>query len=156
MVQSFYLYVSACRHDTLLKQHGHVVCGGNVIEAGIGRWKYLLFYHILGVFAGLGSLAYKDFTGSTVPTVGASGAIMGVMGILLFITIRNFRSLRRGGSRIFMLALCGVDSLYQGLYMKGVDNAAHVAGMVGGIIIGIIWDAVMRNKSKGKYINRRD
>ena len=55
-----------------------------------------------------------------------------------------------------MLALCGVDSLYQGFYMKGVDNAAHVAGMVGGIIIGIIWDAVMRNKSKGKYINRRD
>lgn len=123
---------------------------GNVVEPAIGRWKYLIFYHLLGVLAGLGSLGYKYFIGTNVPSVGASGAIMGIMGILLYITIRNFRALRRGGSRIFMLALCGVDSLYQGFYMKNVDNAAHVTGMLAGIVIGIIIDTAMRSRALRK------
>lgn len=57
-----------------------VVCGF-AVEAAIGHWRFLLFYLITGVAAGLAQVALDPQ--STRPLVGASGAISGVMAMYL-------------------------------------------------------------------------
>ena len=51
---------------------------GNNVEDRLGPIPYLLFYLLAGVAATVAHVAFN--TGSTVPTIGASGAIAGVMG----------------------------------------------------------------------------
>ena len=51
---------------------------GNNIEDSLGRGRFLLFYLLAGVAAVYGQ-ALLD-TGSTLPTIGASGAVAGVLG----------------------------------------------------------------------------
>ncbi|MBP5222751.1 MAG: rhomboid family intramembrane serine protease [Lachnospiraceae bacterium] len=122
---------------------------GQILEPSLGRGRYVLLYHLLGVIAGAGSLLYKVVVGSTIPSVGASGAIMGVLGILLYISLRNLKNIGRGRYyRIFMLSLCAIDSVYQGFAVPGVDNAAHVTGIVAGVIAGLILESILRSKQK--------
>jgi len=124
---------------------------GNNLEAGLGRVRYVLLYHIFGMIAGLGSLLYKVYSNSEIPSVGASGAIMGLLGLLLFISLRNLRRMKRGiVERLLILALCAGYSIYQGFLTPGVDNAAHIAGMLAGVFTGIVWDILIRQKRKGK------
>ena len=54
---------------------------GDNIEDRLGRWRYVGFYVVCGLAAGLAHMAANP--SSTVPTVGASGAIAGVMGAYL-------------------------------------------------------------------------
>lgn len=51
---------------------------GNNVEDKLGHWKFLGFYLLCGVLAGLTQWAFS--MGSFVPSLGASGAIAGVMG----------------------------------------------------------------------------
>ena len=51
---------------------------GNNVEDSMGRVKYLLFYLLAGI-AAVYAQAGID-TGSTIPTIGASGAVAGVLG----------------------------------------------------------------------------
>ena len=57
---------------------------GDNVEDRMGSLRYLAFYLLCGVAAGLAHVAFNS--SSTVPTIGASGAISGVMAayILLF------------------------------------------------------------------------
>ena len=54
---------------------------GNNVEDSMGRGRFLAFYLITGVLAGLTHIVVDP--SSPVPTVGASGAISGVMGVYL-------------------------------------------------------------------------
>ncbi len=54
---------------------------GNNVEDSMGRGRFLAFYLITGVLAGLAHIGVDPT--SPVPTVGASGAISGVMGAYL-------------------------------------------------------------------------
>jgi len=70
---------------------------GNFLEKIIGRKKYIWFYIISGLFAGLFFVALSYFFGNsglgerifenpTMPAVGASGAIFGIIGLLAILT----------------------------------------------------------------------
>ena len=71
-------------------------------------------------------------------SIGASGAIFGLFGALLVYLLAHrraidaelFRSLRKT-----TLGLIGY-SLLIGFVIPGVDNAAHVGGLVGGLLLG--------------------
>lgn len=124
---------------------------GTSLENAFGRFRYVLLYHLLGMIAGLGSLAYKVFIGSDVPSIGASGAIMAFLGVIVYLTIRNIRSFRGGALyRILVMVLLAFYSVYEGFRTPGVDNAAHVSGMAAGIIAGIAWDLILRYKRRTK------
>jgi membrane associated rhomboid family serine protease len=56
---------------------GLIIFGDN-IEDYLGHFRYLLFYVLTGVVAGIVHVLFNFY--STVPSVGASGAIAGVMG----------------------------------------------------------------------------
>ena len=60
---------------------------GDNVEAGMGKIRYLVFYLLSGVAAGL--LQSYIQPSSTVPMIGASGAIAGVLGAYLILFPRS-------------------------------------------------------------------
>ena len=105
---------------------------GDNVERAVGHWKYLVIYLLSGL-AGSGlSFAHAMLSGDYAVSAGASGAIFGVIGALFYIVARNRGHLedmttRRLGFLIFI-------SLYHGITGSGVDNYAHVGGLIGGIL----------------------
>jgi len=72
---------------------------GNFVEKIIGRNRYLLFYIVSGLFAGLFYVVLSFFFGGSIigarifgdpsiPSLGASGAIFGIAGLLAVLTPR--------------------------------------------------------------------
>ena len=67
---------------------------------------------------------------------GASGAVFAVMGAMLYVVIRNHGRIQDISVRQMMI-MAGF-SLYFGFTSTGVDNAAHVGGMVCGFILAAV------------------
>lgn len=109
---------------------------GSILEEEIGSFKYLLLYFVSGVAGNILS-AFMDLkTGEFVISAGASGAIFGVIGALLIIVAKNHGHLRTldGRGMVFMV----VCSLYHGFTSTGVDNMAHIGGLLSGILLAFI------------------
>ena len=109
---------------------------GYQLENEIGRIKFLLIYFISGIGGNLCSLYWNVSHGEQVISAGASGAIFGLMGALLYIVAVNRGRLGRLSERgmLIMVAL----SLYFGLTSSGVDNSAHIGGLIWGILITVL------------------
>ena len=82
------------------------------------------------------SLASDFWTGSLAVSAGASGAIFGLLGALLWVVIRNKGRVGRLTKRgmLFMVLF----SLYVGFTSAGVDNAAHIGGLVCGFLAAVL------------------
>jgi membrane associated rhomboid family serine protease len=80
------MFLHASLPHVLLNMWGLAIFGDNV-EDRLGHFRYLAFYIVCGLGAGLTHLIF-NFS-STVPTVGASGAIAGVMGAYLVLYPRS-------------------------------------------------------------------
>ena len=106
------------------------------LETEIGSIKFLLIYFVSGIGANLISLAMDLRTGNMAVSVGASGAVFGLLGALLWVVIRNKGKIGRltGRGMLFMVLL----SLYFCFTSTGVDNAAHVGGLVCGFLTAVI------------------
>ena len=110
---------------------------GYQLENEVGRVKFLLIYFISGIGGNLCSLYWNVSHGEQVISAGASGAIFGLMGSLLYIVAVNRGRLGRlsGRGMLIMVAL----SLYFGLTSSGVDNSAHIGGLICGILITVLF-----------------
>lgn len=121
-----------------------VVIGSN-LEIEIGRMKYLIIYFASGICGNILSAIWDIRIGSYAVSAGASGAIFGLIGALLYVVIRNRGRIGTISGRgiIFMI----VVSLYYGFTSGGVDNAAHIGGLLSGFILAVLlyW------KRKSKY-----
>ena len=117
---------------------------GSILEEEIGSFKYLLLYFVSGVAGNILS-AFMDLkTGEFVISAGASGAIFGVIGALLIIVAKNHGRLRTldGRGMVFMV----VCSLYHGFTSTGVDNMAHIGGLLSGILLADILSRKRQSK----------
>lgn len=110
--------------------------GGNLVERLYGSGRFALIY-LLAALAGSVASGWWDPSRNS---VGASGAIFGVWGALLV-----FFALRRGDFPVQLwkrvggsaLIFCGY-SLAVGAASPIIDNAAHVGGLLGGIVSGFL------------------
>ena len=112
------------------------------LEMEIGKIRFLLIYFGSGILGNILSLWHDIQTDTNVVSAGASGAIFGLMGALLYVVIANRGRLGRlsGRGMLIMVAL----SLYFGFPSSGVDNLAHV----GGLVCGFIMAAVLYRKKR--------
>ena len=151
------LFTSMFMHGGILHIAGNMLflwVFGNNIEDRLGRVKFLLFYLLAGLIA-VYVQALID-TGSTAPTIGASGAIAGVLGayallfprarvltlifIIFFVTLVEIPAL-------FLLAAWFILQFVPALGQvavetgggQGVAYFAHVGGFVFGLAVaGVI------------------
>ena len=107
---------------------------GQVVERLYGRAGFAVLYLVAGLLGNLASLWWKPGPVS----VGASGAIFGVYGALLaYLVLQRgsvpneiFREMRAG-----TLGFIGY-SLFAGFSIPGIDNAAHLGGLLCGLVMG--------------------
>ena len=118
---------------------------GDNIERAMGIARFLMFYLICGIVAGLAHIAFSG--ASAVPSVGASGAISGVLGGYLLLFPQNrVRVLIRGGITsvpaivvlgfwIVIQLISQVGSIVQTSEGGGVAYMAHIGGFVAGLVL---------------------
>ena len=116
---------------------------GQILERMLGRGRFLTLYLLSGLAGSLGVLFLADpFT----PVVGASGAIFGLMGAFLVIQ----RHL--GASATQLLVLVGINLVIGFIPGLNVAWQAHVGGLIGGAIIGLIFVKTKRREQKNLQI----
>ncbi len=120
---------------------------GDNLERALGHGKYLLFYLLCAVSSNMFSLCVKLEETEYIMSAGASGAIYGVIGGLLWALIRNHGRLEDLSTRqvAFFVGL----SLYYGLSDSGVDNAAHIGGLVIGFALSMLMYRVKKGTARG-------
>lgn len=107
---------------------------GLLIEPILGKSRFITAYMVTGVIASLTSLWWHDISVSA----GASGAIFGMYGVFLALLTTNIVEKSTRKPLLISIAIFVVYNLMSGM-KEGVDNAAHIGGIVSGIIIGYIF-----------------
>ncbi|SFQ20037.1 rhomboid protease GluP [Lachnospiraceae bacterium XBB1006] len=118
---------------------------GDNLERAVGKVRYLIIYLGSGVFGGLLSVYIGYGENSHAVGAGASGAIFGVFGALFFLLLYHRGRLEDLTAR--RMGICIALTLYSGFTSTGVDNFAHVGGLISGFLLAMI---VGRRKRKGK------
>jgi rhomboid protease GluP len=110
--------------------------GGRLVERMFGTGRFLLIYFASGLTGNLLSLIAQ---GDRAVSGGASGAIFGVYGAFMGFVWLYRESLRRSEfKRLFWgAAIFSAITIALGLQVTGIDNAAHVGGLLGGILAGL-------------------
>ncbi|MCZ4313258.1 rhomboid family intramembrane serine protease [Comamonadaceae bacterium G21597-S1] len=110
---------------------------GRLIEQLFGRWRFIALYLGSGVIGNLLSLAIQ---GNQAVSGGASGAIFSLYGALLVFLLRERRQVDPGEFRWLFGAASAfiVLALVMGSLVPGIDNAAHLGGLVAGALWGLV------------------
>jgi membrane associated rhomboid family serine protease len=109
---------------------------GRLVERMFGSMRFIALYMIAGVCGSVASVVWNPHVNS----VGASGAIFGIIGgLLAFIRrpdsgvpptiVKDLRG-SLGGFLLFNIAA--------GMVYPHTDNAAHIGGLVGGYVAGLL------------------
>lgn len=109
---------------------------GAVCENLYGAWTFAAVYLISGVSGSLTSIAYHPH----VVSAGASGAIFGIAGALISAYYFGEFSASRSVVAASLRSVVGFAA-YNLIFgaMSGItDNAAHVGGLVGGLVLGAL------------------
>ena len=109
---------------------------GRLAESVYGKWTFAVVYLLCGLSASIGSLIWNPL----VLSVGASGAIFGIAGALISSFYLGEFSLPRAavsGMLRSVVAFVGYNLVF-GAMIAHVDNAAHVGGLVMGLILGAL------------------
>lgn len=108
---------------------------GAYVERLLGPVVFLIVYVLAGVVASAVSVQFQ----ANGLSVGASGALFGLVGVLLMVAMTS----RGRGSLGEMLAELRpnlvsivVTNLFLGWLVPGIDNAAHIGGLAGGLVLG--------------------
>jgi len=115
---------------------------GTVLERVWGAKKFLIFYLVCGLAAGVAQMFAMDINGSA---VGASGAIMGLLAAFAYLfpdTKFYILPFPFPIKAKYMVAIFAAVDLFGGLHPGAADNIAHFAhlgGLVMGFILVIIW-----------------
>lgn len=108
---------------------------GWLAELLFGRSRYVLLYLMCGVGGSLASICWRGNGLS----VGASGAIFGIAGALIpAMMLHGNRQLRAAlKGQVTSIALFVFYNLAFGAASSGIDDAAHVGGLLTGLILGV-------------------
>lgn len=122
---------------------------GPLVERLYGRASFITLYLFAGLCGSIASLLWHP----NVNGAGASGAIFGVFGGLMAFMVRGNMRVPRSvllAHRNSALAFIAYN-LIIGFSHPGIDNAAHLGGLAGGFLLGLLlarpFDAEMRSRA---------
>jgi membrane associated rhomboid family serine protease len=140
---------------------------GNNVEDVLGHAKYVVFYLLCGIVAGLAHVMFNP--NSTIPTVGASGAVAGVLGaylvmyprarVLSLVFLGIFIRLMEIPASVLLVLWFVMQSL-QGFLSLGVSEMsggvawfAHIGGFVAGAALAFLFagSAIRQLRAASRY-----
>lgn len=101
---------------------------GSQLESYLGKVRYLIIYLFSAVTASLFSMIFNSN-----PSIGASGAIFGLMGALVYFGY-HYRVYLGNVLKSQIIPLI-LFNLLIGALSTGIDNFAHIGGLIGGLLI---------------------
>lgn len=107
---------------------------GDILEKSLGTFKVLLVYFAGGLAGNAATLLWGHFLGKSVVSAGASGAVFALAGVLCSMVLRTrgrIPGIRR--ERVFLMVFL---MLYSGMANAEINMAAHIGGLVTGILFG--------------------
>lgn len=118
------------------------------LEPMIGKLKFITAYLATGILASLASLWWHSEGANS---AGASGAIFGMYGLFIALLLTKLIPdvIRKG-----LLPGIAVFVIYNLVYgMKGgIDNAAHIGGLVSGFVIGFIYSVALKQEKNERKV----
>ena len=125
---------------------------GKQMESYLGKAKYLIVY----LFSGISGALFSMIFGSpNALSIGASGAIFGLMGSMVYFGF-HYRVFLGNVVKSQIIPLI-VLNLVIGFLSNGIDNAAHVGGLVGGMLstmaLGIKYKSTTSEKVNGIIVS---
>jgi rhomboid protease GluP len=126
---------------------------GRLSERIFGGWTYLLIYTTCGIAGSLASLWLHPL----VVGAGASGAIFGLAGALitaLYLGKLPYPGQALRGMMRSLLTFAGYNLLF-GAAIPGIDNSAHVGGLVMGLALGAIVGPPLMEQSERRKAHER-
>lgn len=117
---------------------------GMDLEEELGSLGFLLLYLTCGLAGSISSVKFNDFTVS----VGASGAVFGLFGVHMSFLVMGVISGKKHYFRHLFTALIMLTlNLALGLFSDFIDNAAHLGGLVAGLLGGGLFLFLKRTRS---------
>ncbi|WP_250628075.1 rhomboid family intramembrane serine protease [Pinirhizobacter soli] len=109
---------------------------GRTVERLFGTGRFIVLYLFAGIAASMVSLLWNQ----TVNSAGASGAIFGVFGGMLAFVMNKRNEVPQSVMIEHRNSTLGFAaySLFYGVAHTGVDNAAHIGGLVSGLAMGFV------------------
>jgi len=128
---------------------------GRLIERVYGRWRFAAIYVGSGILGNLLSLVVQ---GNQAVSGGASGAVFALYGALMVFLWRERHQFERsefkwlfGAAVIFTLLTLGMGQL-----VTGIDNAAHLGGLISGATLALLlarrWTAHSPPVRRGQWL----
>ncbi|KAI8076655.1 rhomboid family-domain-containing protein [Gilbertella persicaria] len=144
--QSFRFFTSIFLHagivHILMNLITHFSLGSD-IERILGSIRYAILYLGSGVF---GFVLSALLAGPTVSSMGCSGALFGIVGFTVVDLLFRWRETKRPGRELAQLLFVVVVSLVLGL-LPGLDNFAHIGGLVMGLLLGTLLSSIRSTAS---------
>lgn len=144
----FRLFTSIFLHAGII----HLLCNmyslyviGPQIESFYGKLKYLSIFVVSGIS---GSLLSTALSGNNVLGVGASGAIFGLLGSILYFGY-HYRIYLGNVLKSQIIPLI-ILNLIIGFTFSGIDNFAHIGGLIGGIFTSMAVGVPDKNNTSDK------
>jgi rhomboid protease GluP len=103
---------------------------GPQLESFFGKTKFIIIYLFSAISGNLLSMLFTNSIGA-----GASGAIFGLLGALLYFG-HHYRVYLGSVIKSQIVPLIIINLLI-GFSIPGIDNAAHIGGLIGGLLITI-------------------
>lgn len=142
LISAAFLHVSLIH---LLVNMYSLVIIGTQVETFIGKFKFLFVYLISAICGNLLSLIFNE---ANIVSVGASGAIFGLMGALLYFGY-HYRLYLSEAIKTQIIPVI-VLNLLLGFMVSGVDNAAHIGGLIGGYLASMAIGIENKSKTRDK------
>ena len=143
------LFAAMFLHFGIAHLIGNMICLGiigNLLERCISKFKFLLIYIGGGLVSSLLSGVYNYFLMPNVVAAGASGAIFAVIGALVSEAL--FDKSKRYFLKPVNIILLTAYILFNGFKSRGVDNIAHMAGLIAGLVLGFFIAKMAETKGK--------
>lgn len=113
------------------------------LEHAVGGPRLAMVYLICGVGASLASVLSH-----ATPSVGASGAIFGMMGAVIVFLVRHRERYEVRDKRVpLVVAVWAGVTVLIGIGIPFIDNAAHVGGLIAGMLVGLVLEPARQARS---------
>ncbi len=124
---------------------------GRTLEQVMGQKRFLTYYMVCGITAGLIQLAVSAVTHDLTPTVGASGSVFGLLlafGVMFPNTVIMLLIPPIPIKAKWFVMIYGVIELFLGVSGRqiGVAHFAHLGGMIGGYFLLMYWKHINNSR----------
>ncbi|MCB0476951.1 MAG: rhomboid family intramembrane serine protease [Crocinitomicaceae bacterium] len=122
---------------------------GAILEPIVGSLRFLIIYILAGIGGSVASIWWNELTVSA----GASGAIFGMYGVFMALLLSNIIPKAQKNSLMASIGVFVIYNLINGV-KGGIDNAAHIGGLLAGFIIGLILIPALNKKEDSTLLKK--